>query len=161
MNVVGNHKYIFVKSSDTNYVNAIFRILWACSFHMAKQFLFHWLPPYNQKAIRNDCDTKYVVLVRDEDLQDFTSTFQMYIKADKSLYVRKVATHPKYEGMGIGKRNLLFMEEFGRQRGCMKICLDVYIKSKTAVAFYLHNGFVQMGTKRSFRYKELMLEKIL
>lgn len=159
MNEVFNNRYIFVKRSDAAYVDAIFKILLASSFHLARQFLFHWIPPYSKKAIRKDCDTKSVVLVKDEDLQEFTSTFQMLVKADRSLYVRKVATHPKYAGRGIGKENLLFMEQFGRQKGCTKICLEVYVKSKAAVSFYLHNGFVEVGTKRSIRYKEFMFEK--
>lgn len=126
-----------------------------------KKRLFHWIPSYSKRNIRKDCKNKTVVLVWNEELNDYTSTFQMYKKSGTSLYIRKIATLPKYEGKGIGKRNLLYMEQFAINNGCTKICLDVYIKSKGAISFYLHFGFKEVGIKRSIRFKELIMEKQL
>ena len=67
----------------------------------------------------------------------------------------------KYEGKGIGKRNLLYIEQFAIKNGCSRICLDVYIKSKGAISFYSHLGFKEVGTKRSIRFKELIMKKQL
>ena len=67
----------------------------------------------------------------------------------------------KYEGKGIGKRNLLYIEQFAKKNGCSRICLDVYIKSKGAISFYSHLGFKEVGTKRSIRFKELIMKKQL
>ena len=78
-----------------------------------------------------------------------------------SLYIRKIATLPQYEGKGIGKRNLLYIEQFAIKNGCSRICLDVYIKSKGAISFYSHLGFKEVGTKRSIRFKELIMKKQL
>jgi ribosomal protein S18 acetylase RimI-like enzyme len=154
-------QYIIVKSTDTMYVDKIFRILRKCGYNMAKKFLFHWIPSYSRGKIRRDCDRYVVVLVHDDEVNDYTSTFQMYVDGNHNLYVRKIATAPEYEGKGIGRRNMLYMEEYARQQGCPKVCLDVYAKSKGAVAFYLHNGFKEVGTKRSIRFKELIMEKQL
>lgn len=152
-------EYIFVKSSDKELVDAIYRILFRCGFKMAKQFLFHWIPPYSKRAICRACDTKHVVLVKDNELNEFTSTFQMRKQEDNSLYVGKIATDPKFEGKGIGKANMLFMEEFAKQQGCNCIKLDVYVKSKHAVRFYERNGYEYEGTKRSVRFKEYKMKK--
>mgnify|MGYP003296357434 CR=1 FL=1 len=83
----------------------------------------------------------------------------MYKTLDGNLYVRKIATLPKYEGKGIGKRNLSYMEQYAKDMNCPKICLDVYEKSKGAIAFYQHFGFKTVGTKRSIRFKEIVMEK--
>lgn len=140
-------------------MNVVFRILRKCGYNMAKKGLFHWLPSYSRKAIRKDCDRNVVVLVRNDEYQDYTSTFQMFVNPEGNLYVRKIATLPKYEGKGIGGKNLKYMEDFARQQGCRKICLDVYIRSNGAVGFYQHHGFKEVGTKRSIRFKELIMEK--
>lgn len=155
-------RFIIVDSRNSEYIGIIFHILRKCGYNMAlKKRLFHWIPSYSKRNIRKDCKNKTVVLVWSEELNDYTSTFQMYKKSGTSLYIRKIATLPKYEGKGIGKRNLLYMEQFAINNGCTKICLDVYIKSKGAISFYLHFGFKEVGIKRSIRFKELIMEKQL
>lgn len=154
-------EYINVKSSDKELVNAIYWILFRSGIKMAKQFLFHWIPPYSKRAIRKACDSKYVVIVKDHDLDEFTSTFQMSVRDNNSLYVGKIATDPKFEGKGIGNANMLFMEQFAKGKGCSSIKLDVYVKSKHAIKFYEKNGFIIVGTKRSIRFKEYIMEKKL
>ena len=153
-------QYIFVKSTDEDLINAIYRILFRCGVRMARHFLFHWIPPYNKKAIRRDCLSKYVVITKDASQGMFTSTFQMQTD-DNSLYVGKIATDPKFEGFGIGKANMLFMESFAQGLGCKNIRLDVYVKNKHAVQFYESIGFEIVGTKRSIRFKLYVMEKKL
>ena len=154
-------EYIFVKSTDKELINAIYRILFRCGIKMAKQFLFHWIPPYSRRAIRKACDSKCVMIVKDNKLNVFTSTFQMSVQDDKSLYVGKIATDPIFEGKGFGKANMLFMENFAKEKGCDCIKLDVYVKSKHAVEFYERNGYETIGTRRTVRFKELMMKKNL
>ena len=154
-------EYIIVNPSDDKSIDVIFRILRKCGYNLAKKGLFHWIPSYSRRAIKKDCETKTVVLVHDDEVKEYTSTFQMYVNKEGNLYVRKIATLPQFEGRGIGGRNLRFMEDFARQNGCKKICLDVYIRSKGAIGFYRHHGFVEIGEKRSIRFKELIMEKRL
>ena len=153
--------YIFVKAYDKDLINAIYWILFRCGIKMAKQFLFHWIPPYSRRAIRRDCDSKSVVIVKDVALNAFTSTFQMKVTDKKGLYVGKIATDPKFEGQGIGKANLHFMELYAIEHGCNFIELDVYEKSLHALRFYEKNGFVTIGTRHSIRFRELTMQKKL
>lgn len=152
-------EYVRVTADDSERVKVVHNILKVCGWNMAKQYLFHWLPPYSCRRIRKDARQKNVFLVWDESLMTYTSTFQMYIADDGNLYSRKIATLPKYEGRGIGKSNLAYIEQFARKKGCPKICLDVYVKSKTAVKFYLNNGFKITGKKHSVRFEEFVMEK--
>ena len=152
-------KYIIVKETDAKYIDIIYGILRSCGWNMAKKGMFHWIPFYSKRSIRKDCQSKVVVLVWDDEQKDYTSTFQMYKMQNNNLYVRKIATLPEYEGRGIGKRNLLYMENYAKDNRCSKICLDVYRKSKRAIAFYEHANFNVVGTKRSIRFRELIMEK--
>lgn len=152
-------EYIRVESVDKERIDVVYSILKACGWNMAKKFLFHWIPPYSRRRIRRDIQTRNVMLVWDDSLMAYTSTFQMFVNADGNLYTRKIATLPKYEGRGIGKSNLVYMENYARKIGCPKICLDVYEKSINAINFYLHNGFVVIEKKRSIRFTELVMEK--
>ena len=161
MNMNPQERYIFVKPTDEDLINAVHRILFRCGIKMARHFLFHWIPPYSKKAIRRDCRSKYVVIARDDSQDVFTSTFQMKPDKGHSLFVGKIATDPKFEGRGIGKDNMLFMEHFAREHGCRSIRLDVYVRSKQAVRFYQNSGFAIVGTKRSVRFKVYVMEKPL
>ena len=62
----------------------------------------------------HDCDTKVVVLVKDKQTGMYTSTFKMYVDEQKNLYVRKIATTPKVEGKGIGRKNMSYMEAYAK-----------------------------------------------
>lgn len=152
-------EYIVVNSSDESLVGEIYSILFRCGINMARKFLFHWLRPYSKSSIKNDCDTKQVVLVRDNATGRFTSTFQMYIDKEGNLYVRKIATLPEFEGRGIGKRNMQYMEAYARAQGCPKVCLDVYKKSSHAIGFYKKNGFAVVGERKARFFSEYIMEK--
>lgn len=152
-------EYIVVKPSDEQYINEIYKILFRCGMNMAKQFLFHWVKPYSKAAIMNDCETKTVVLVKDKSTGVYTSTFQMFVNDEGNLYVRKIATRPDYEGKGIGKRNMQYMENYAKEKGCPKVCLDVYKKSPRAVGFYKKFGFVVTGETKARFFSEYVMEK--
>ena len=152
-------EHIFVKSTDSQYVDIIFSILRKCGYNMARKGLFHWIPSYPRRSIRKDCQNNWVVLVYDKTLNAFTSTFQMVNKSESEMYFRKLATLPEFEGRGIGKANLAYMESFARKQGCSKALLDVYVKSVHAISLYRRLGYQVIGTKRSVRFKELIMEK--
>lgn len=152
-------EYIFVKSTDKEYIDEIYKILFRCGIHMLKQGLFHWLRPYSKDAIMRDCNTKQVVLVKDQSTGMYTSTFQMFINEENNLYVRKIATSPNVEGKGIGRKNMQYMEVYAKEHGCTKICLDVYKKSPRAVNFYKKFGFKIVGETKARIFSEFIMEK--
>lgn len=154
-------EYIVVNRTDKAYINEIYRILFRCGINMAKKFMFHWLKPYSKSSIKNDCDTKRVILVKDKETARYTSTFQMYVDDQGNLYVRKIATSPEFEGRGIGKRNMQYMEAYARAQGCPKVCLDVYKKSSHAIGFYKKNGFAVVGERKARFFSEYIMEKVV
>jgi hypothetical protein len=54
-------EHIFVKSTDSQYVDIVFSILRKCGYNMARKGLFHWIPSYSKRAIRKDCMSHWVV----------------------------------------------------------------------------------------------------
>lgn len=154
-------EYIIVKRTDEAYINEIYKILFRCGINMAKKFMFHWLKPYSKSSIKNDCDTKRVVLVKDNETGRYTSTFQMYIDDLGNLYVRKIATSPEFEGKGIGKINMKYMENYANEHKCPKLCLDVYKKSARAINFYKKCGFSIVGERKSRFFSEYIMEKAI
>lgn len=152
-------EFILVKNTDDLYISEIYKILFQCGLNMAKKGMFHWVKPYSKQSIRKDCANKIVVLVRDSSTREFTSSFQMFVNEEGNLYVRKIATSPKYEGKGIGHRNMQYMEDFARKNGCSKICLDVYKKSLRAVGFYEKLGFEIKGETKARFFSEYIMEK--
>lgn len=154
-------EFIFVKSSDKQYITEIYKILFRCGINMAKQGMFQWIRPYSKQSIQKDCDSKIVVLVKEITTSQYTSTFQMYVNGNGNLYVRKIATSPKREGKGIGRKNMQYMEDFARQQGCPKICLDVYKKNTRAVEFYKKYGFEIKGEIKARFFSEYIMEKDL
>ena len=154
-------EYIYVNGTDKEYVNAIYRILLRCGLHMLGQGLFHWIKPYPKRAIANNCNSNKVVIVKDKTSGKFTSTFQMSIKDNNVLHVRKIATDPHFEGKGIGKKNMRYMEEYASVHGCTKISLDVYKKSMHAVHFYKKCGLVIVGETKARFFSEYIMENVL
>lgn len=153
-------RYILVDFDDDFLINKIFEILDCCGNQMYEDFgLNHWLPSYSLNAIRNDCFNKFVFIVFDDEKKRYVATFQMYIKENNSLYIRKVATHPDYYGKGVGGKNLDFIESFAKKLGLSSICLDVYNKSVQAIRFYLSKGFWVTGKKTTRRFEVLLMKK--
>jgi biotin carboxylase/N-acetylglutamate synthase-like GNAT family acetyltransferase len=163
-------KQIQRESSDLEYnilmggdkIKIVFQILSACGHDMYNnRGLEHWLPDYPIEAIEKDVKDKFVILVYDTLSGEYISTFQMYLESDDSLYIRKVATLPEWQGRGIGKKNMLFVNDFARKLHCKKVCLDVYDKSQESIDFYLHNGFKVTGKTKTRRFEVLLMERCL
>lgn len=153
-------KYILLTQKNLNLLQECYNILKQCGETMFKEHgLEHWLPPYPLESIQNDCLDKLVFLVFDEIENKYVSTFQGYLSDNHSLYIRKVATIPDYQGKGVGKKNLAFIENLCKKLRINAIELDVYDKSEQAVGFYLANGFVVTGKRPTRRFEVLLMRK--
>lgn len=153
-------KRILTRDTDYEVINIIYRILRKSSGEMMKKGLFCWMLPYSKRAIRKDCKDKVVVLVWDVDLDDFSSTFQMFAK-NGVVYVRKMTTLPEYEGLGVASRNMAYVEAYAQKMDCPSLHVEMFARNKAAVAFYEHLGFKTIATKQLWIFKTLVMEKAL
>lgn len=60
--------------------------------------------------------------------------------------IHRLAVRPDYQGRGIGKLLLEYVEQLAIQRGYTSIRLDVYSTNNEAVGLYTKYGYVNKGT---------------
>lgn len=70
----------------------------------------------------------------------------------KSAIFESIAVLPEWQGRGVGKEMLRFVNDICNKAECYKITLSANIKRKNAHRFYESLGFVQHG----FSYKLLL-----
>lgn len=161
-------------------VAKVYELIRDCGREMLeKQGLSHWGSPYPLESVQKDCEQREVFLAVNLDTGIYVHTFQLEFfgcadsweagvigedgKCKRQLVaeVHKFCTAPKYGGMGIGTQSMNFIEEYCRSRRVSTITLDVYEKSKHAINFYEHRGFVITGRKNTRRFVVFTMENHL
>lgn len=148
----------------------VYEIIRISGEHMYKeQGLIHWKDPYPIDSIKKNCEEREVFLVKELDMGIFVHTFQLEFNHEynqlennegkKICVVNKFATLPNVAGNGIGKLSMNYIEEYCKDLGISKICLDVYDKSEHAINFYKKRGFIVTGTKPTRHFTVYLMEK--
>ncbi|WP_158234626.1 GNAT family N-acetyltransferase [Lentibacillus sediminis] len=158
-----------VFKNEDEKLKEIYEIIRASGEHMLKhQGLAHWKTPYPIKSIKKNCEEKNVFLVKDLDTNLYVHTFQLEFKCsmknnneEHEAVLNKFATIPQAAGKGIGKKSLIYIEDYCRNNGASIINLDVYDQSKHAIQFYKKRGFVVTSSKPTRNFTVYIMEKQL
>ncbi|MBK9256932.1 MAG: GNAT family N-acetyltransferase [Saprospiraceae bacterium] len=67
------------------------------------------------------------------------------IKANKVLVIHRLAVHPDFMGMGLGKQMCQFAEKFGIKNGYEVIRLDAFSRNPQSLALYSNLGYGVAG----------------
>ncbi len=142
--------------------HGITKVLMACGKDMAEKYgLHHWHNGYLKTylivcylSLKND-----VWIVQSEN-DEIVATFQTNI-TPTGFHFSKLATSPVFAGKGIGSFCMNYIERLAVESGCRRVYMEVYDKSRHAVDFYLHRGYVQYGETESLKYKEYIFSKQL
>lgn len=62
----------------------------------------------------------------------------------RPLYVEELASHPDYQGRGVGSFMLEQLEHLARIRGCTHLVLEVAENNRSALAFYRKRTFYRL-----------------
>ena len=62
----------------------------------------------------------------------------------RPLFVEELATHPDYQGRGVGSFMMEQLEHLARTRGCTHLVLEVAENNETALAFYRRRSFYKL-----------------
>lgn len=62
----------------------------------------------------------------------------------RPLFVEELATHPDYQGRGVGSFMMEQLEHLARSRGCTHLVLEVAENNETALAFYRRRSFYKL-----------------
>lgn len=137
-------------------------ILYSCGKDMAKKYeLHHWNNSKLKCAVivLICCVRNNIYLVYDSEGKA-VATFQTKENGDNMRFC-KLATSPDYSGKGIGSFCLDTIELYAKNRGCKKVCCEVYDKSIHAIEFYKHRNYVECGEEKTLKYTEIKMEKVL
>lgn len=136
-------------------------ILNACGKDMAQKYdLHHWDNPYFKSVIIVIlCLLKNRVYLLYDDNEP-VATFQTSVH-ENSLFFEKLAVNPSCGGKGLGSYCMDLIEKQGKTLGLSKITMDVYDKSQHALDFYINKGYVQIDTKETLKYTDIIMEKSL
>ena len=62
----------------------------------------------------------------------------------RPLYVEELASHPAYQGRGVGSFMLEQLQHLARLRGCTHLVLEVAENNENALAFYRKRNFTKL-----------------
>ena len=62
----------------------------------------------------------------------------------RPLFVEELASHPSYQGRGVGSFMLEQLDHLARVRGCTHMVLEVAENNRSALAFYRKRAFVKL-----------------
>ncbi len=62
----------------------------------------------------------------------------------RPLFVEELATHPEYQGRGVGSFMMEQLEHLARMHGCTHLVLEVAENNENALAFYRHRRFTKL-----------------
>ena len=145
---------------DIKYLSNIARIFFMCGKDMAMKYnLHHW---NNSKiksfAIALYCALKNDVYVVTDLTNKVIATFQVKVN-DDSLFFEKLAVDPSSSNKGVGTFCLQAIERLAKENGKNKVRMDVYDKSQHAIDLYSHKGYSIIGSERSLKFTNLIMEK--
>ena len=67
--------------------------------------------------------------------------------------ITNIATHPNARRVGLGKRIVSALLEYGRERGLLSYSLEVRESNEAAIALYSGLGFEAVGIRKNFYTK--------
>lgn len=137
------------------------RTLNRCGKDMAKKYdLHHW-----DNIMIKSCIIVLLCMFKNQiylvlDNNNPVATFQVK-KLEDTLFFEKLAVDPEISGKGYGSNCMKLIERQAKKMECHKIRMEVYDKSKHAIEFYEHKGYVKVGETGTLKYTDLIMEKIV
>lgn len=145
-----------VKCQKQDMLN-IFDIISKCKAHMESYNIYQWNEFYpSLDIIETDITSVHCYLLKDNGLSIayFTideeqppeyNNINWITKGEKVLVIHRLAVLPEYQGKGIAKKILKFIEEFANENKYESIRLDAYSKNIKALKLYENYGYKMVG----------------
>lgn len=151
---------LFVKlNQNDDKISIVYEIIKSCGEDMYENHgLLHWKTPYPIESIKKDCIEREVYLAFKGEAP--VATF-MLSKNEKGVMLSKLAVSPKCSGQGIGSKCLKFAENRCIEQGIYNLHFDVCTQSKSAINFYIKNGYEIYGEAPTRHFRVLLMEKNL
>lgn len=73
----------------------------------------------------------------------------MWLVADEG-HITNIAVHPRWRKLGVASRLLLAAAEVARERGALRLTLEVRVSNDAAQRLYRKHGFLPVGIRKSY-----------
>lgn len=77
-----------------------------------------------------------------------------YTRKNQDIYFFRLAVLPEYQGMGIAKKLIAFVENAAVEHGCCRVILDVRLSLKKNIRLFTSLGYAITGTGTHEGFKE-------
>jgi len=150
-----------IQAKDSDFIEILY-LLKVCILDMNRNGLTHWNSVYpGPDIILNDLAKSSIYLMKDKGVCKGMVTLddqepeeykgiQWPGKAQKPLFVHRLAVHPNWQGQGIARRLMTFSEEFALKNGFDALRIDVFSDSLHARNLCRNNNFSEAGNFLSF-----------
>ncbi|WP_223032418.1 GNAT family N-acetyltransferase [Hanstruepera marina] len=138
-------------------IDTILGITNACALFMIKNGIYQWNASYpNRKAFENDVSRGelYVIEIDNEVvgciaistfMDEEYKTIQWLIENNNSVYIHRLAIHPKHQGKGYARSLMDFAEKQAIDNSYSTIRLDTFSQNKRNQKFYEIRGYKKLG----------------
>ena len=161
-----------VERSQPNELEKLHAILTAAGLDIEKRWgLSHWVPAYPLSLLRAAADAGRVYSVRRADSR-IVGTFTLgrdapdYVptdvwSADPAVYVTRLAVYPDYQGVGIGRSCMQWIEGNAKRDGLRSVRLDAGAAHEALLRFYRGQGYEERARFWAYGTHLVCFEKML
>lgn len=138
-------------------ISDIFDIISNCIKHMERKGVYQWNKFYpNEDIIKSDIESEHCYVLKDnskciayvainEEQSPEYSQIKWLSDGRKVLVIHRLSVHPEYQGNGIAKKMLNFIEDVAAKNNYSCIRLDAYSENETALKLYENFGYKKAG----------------
>jgi ribosomal protein S18 acetylase RimI-like enzyme len=136
-------------------IDAVFDLYMSCRSTLREKGLDQWQDGYPfPEDIRKDIELGSLWLMEDDKLiavgainQEFDvqHTLISWSAAPSFRFIHRLAVSPAYQGLGMGKLMMKFIEDELRARGIRQIRLDTYSLNTANLVFYAALGYSRVA----------------
>ncbi|SHN57913.1 GNAT family N-acetyltransferase [Desulfitobacterium chlororespirans] len=161
--------------ASEKHLERVCRLCRSCSAHMFSNQIDQWDEIYpDRKVFLDDIRSESLYLVLDDESGEAIACIVINEEQDpeykevswqyereRIAVIHRLMVHPQYEGRGIARQLIRYVEELAQSRKYEAIRLDVFAKNPKAVSFYHQLGYQIAGKVRFRKGEFLCCEKLL
>jgi len=164
---------VIIKATE-KHLQSIMSLCKDCSQNMMNNSIDQWDDIYpNREIFLNDITDNSLYLavsdkqeilaciVLNEHQDPEYGEIRWKYNEDKSAILHRLMVHPKYEGKGIAKELVKYVERLAKENHYRSIRLDVFSKNLRAVSFYKKLGYEVAGEFQLRKGRFFCCEKLL
>ena len=169
-----------IKAGREN-LDTVYEIIHECSLWLQNKGMNHWVDYYTKELVTHKFETGDIFLLRDEE--KFVATisvsdqepyyysknkdgkngeaidYTMKFTQGRALYVSALAVLPEFQGRGLAKSLLLYIENYAKKKRIEYIRMDARGDYTDLINMYLRWGFKKVGSMPDPDSEYFLMEK--